>query len=73
MSKFSAGSGMFYPDFSETEKVTVVRADEDRYRSRMKRLKNRSDQGVATVLRVVENFLTPYLLATGRSKHCFDS
>ena len=38
-------SGMFYPNFSETEKVRVVRADEDRYRSRMKTLKNRSDQG----------------------------
>ena len=43
MSKFSAGSGMFYPGFSETEKVRVVRVDKVRYRSRMNRLENRSD------------------------------
>jgi len=34
---------MFYTGFSEAEKVRVVRADKARYRSRMNRLKNRSD------------------------------
>ena len=42
VSKFSAGGCMFYPGFSETQEVRVVRADEARYRNRMKRLKNRS-------------------------------
>ena len=42
MSKFSAGGCMFYAGFSETKRVRVVRADEARYRNRMKRLKNRS-------------------------------